>query len=563
MKANPLAERYKLLVGGSGLLLLLLTSFGYEIRDLMGWWLLVALTILAEQIVVALPNKVILSVAFAMVLAGFLLFGPIAAAWINVLGSFIGNGVLHRRPVSTAIFNAGQFAWSTLVASQVYQWLGGTYPALEAFGKIIWPLLAFIASYMVVNHFFVNTFFYLQTGGRHRLKEWRESLLWELINNAITIPASFMVAYFYLRHGSPAAVLVLFSVLASGYLLKLQTQLAAANQELSALYEVSQRLNGALDLKKVFELVADTVERVVEYDTVALFLWDEEGQALKLAEIRHPTAEMVKGVTYAPGEGIVGVVAQNRQAELIADARNDHRLKSVPGDEYVPRSLIVIPLLVEDQLIGVLSVGKVEPGEYEAEHLRLLTILGNQAAVSLENAILYRRTEELAITDPMTGLYNYRYFYLRLGEELRRSKMTSLPLSLIYLDIDDFKRYNDLHGGHLFGDSILKKFSEILKAGVRESDIPARYAGDEFVVMLPGTGPEEALRVAERLERAVEESDFAAQGSPGPLRVGVSLGVSSYPVDGESESILIHAADQAMYREKGKSKAWRPEAITG
>jgi len=559
MKTNRLAEGYKLLVGLTGILVLLFASRGFELTDPVGWLLLMTLTVLAEQIVVVMPNKVILSVAFAMVLAGFLLFGPIPAAWINVLGSFVGNGLLHRRPLVTALFNAGQFALSLLAANQIYQWLGGTYIPLDDFTRNTWPVLAFVFGYMLVNHFFVNSFFYLQTGGRHGFREWKEGFLWELINNAITIPASFMVAYFYLKHGTPIALVVLFSVLASGYLLKLQNQLTAANRELSALYEVSQKLNAALDLKKIFELVADTVAKIVPYDTFILFLWDEDKQLLKAAEIRSPAPEQLQGLTFALGEGIVGTVAKTKEPELINDARTDPRFKSIPGDEYTPRSLLVIPLAVEGQLIGVLSVGRVTPGEYDPDQLRLLSILGNQTAVSLESAILYRRTEELAITDPMTGLYNYRYFYLKLGEELRRSRTTGLPLSLIYLDIDDFKKYNDFHGGHLFGDSVLKKFAEILKAGLRETDILARYAGDEFVVMLPATGREEALRVAERLEKAVEEADFALDPSQGPIRVGVSLGIATYPADGENESTLIHAADQAMYQEKGRVKALRPE----
>ena len=181
----------------------------------------------------------------------------------------------------------------------------------------------------------------------------------------------------------------------------------------------------------------------------------------------------------------------------------------------------------------------------------MLTLV-EPCAIAIENATLFQRTEQLTITDDLTRLFNSRYLNLYLGREISRCKRHGIPLSVIFLDLDGFKGINDQHG-HLAGSGTLTEVGTILAAGVRESDILARYGGDEFVVVLPETPASGALVIAERLRRAIEEHRFLEpQGVC--ARISASFGIATYPDHALSPEGLIQKADQAMYRVKEREK---------
>ncbi len=166
---------------------------------------------------------------------------------------------------------------------------------------------------------------------------------------------------------------------------------------------------------------------------------------------------------------------------------------------------------------------------------------------------LQRLTEELAIRDGLTGLFNYRYFWQRLEQEVSRAKRFSHPLSVIMADIDHFKDYNDLHG-HLKGDNLLKEIALFLKNSVRAIDVVARYGGEEFTIILVQTGKEDALKVAEKLRKGIEREDFPHQETQPGGRITMSFGVASYPVDATDPEGLVREADRALYRAKEEGR---------
>lgn len=166
---------------------------------------------------------------------------------------------------------------------------------------------------------------------------------------------------------------------------------------------------------------------------------------------------------------------------------------------------------------------------------------------------LQRLAEELAIKDGLTGLFNYRYFWQRLEEEILRARRFHHPVSLIIADIDYFKLYNDLHG-HLLGDALLRGVAEVLQGNVRTIDVVARYGGEEFVIILVQTGKEEALNVAEKLRKAVEEKTFPFQESQPGGNLTMSFGVATFPMDAKDPDGLIKRADDALYRAKEEGK---------
>jgi diguanylate cyclase (GGDEF)-like protein len=213
------------------------------------------------------------------------------------------------------------------------------------------------------------------------------------------------------------------------------------------------------------------------------------------------------------------------------------------------RSTVRLPLIAKGEAIGALCLDSSTPHCYAERELELLVPLGEQLAIAIENARLFQETNRLAITDELTGLFNHRYFYQQLEQEFKRAQRYDRPLSLIMLDIDFFKRYNDLRG-HLAGDEALRHFANRLRGNTRGVDILARYGGDEFCIILPETDLRQALVQAERIRSAMERDPPAARDLPPGDAITVSLGVACLgPNMGMAED-LVRAADQALYRSK-------------
>ncbi|HUV30547.1 MAG TPA: diguanylate cyclase [Acidobacteriota bacterium] len=234
------------------------------------------------------------------------------------------------------------------------------------------------------------------------------------------------------------------------------------------------------------------------------------------------------------------------------------RIKNLADrDDYVPvkegaRSAIIVPLTAHGNMQGLLITESCAEDAFTDKDVQTLTIVARSAALALENAELHRRTEELTIIDDLTDTYNYRYFVQKLQEERKRAMRYNLPLSIIMVDIDWFKKLNDSHG-HEVGNLVLTELARVIKRCIRDVDVFARYGGEEFVIILPQTAQVEASVIGERIRQQVEET-VVDSGPTGKVGITVSIGVSSYPENGKSAEDLVSVADQALYRAKGSGK---------
>jgi diguanylate cyclase (GGDEF)-like protein len=179
--------------------------------------------------------------------------------------------------------------------------------------------------------------------------------------------------------------------------------------------------------------------------------------------------------------------------------------------------------------------------------------MANEGAIALGNAQLYVTARALADRDPLTGFFNHRYLHERLAEEILRAQRSREPLAMLMLDLDDFKMVNDTLG-HLFGDEVLRWAADQIRGALRASDVPTRYGGDEFAVILPVTTADEARTVAGRILGALAANAFRAPGH-GPVPVTASIGTAAFPAQGRTPRELIAAADQALYRVKSSGGA--------
>jgi len=253
---------------------------------------------------------------------------------------------------------------------------------------------------------------------------------------------------------------------------------------------------------------------------------------------------------------------ETKKAVIINDVKNDPLMASVRehimGLDY--NSIVVVPIIKKENVIGTFFLRTASPLKdgITDRIFKLCQLVVNISASALENAILFESMKtaqeffkEMSIRDGLTKLYNHRHFYNRLEEEFSRALRYESPLSLVFLDIDGFKRVNDTYG-HSNGDQVLKQIGDFIRGLARESDLPARYGGEEFAVLLPNTTAEAALSVAQRLCTSIREHKF---GNMNDEHITVSVGVAT--VDGgniQSYDQLVRLADEAMYKAKMQGK---------
>ena len=257
------------------------------------------------------------------------------------------------------------------------------------------------------------------------------------------------------------------------------------------------------------------------------------------------------------GEGVAGEVIETGKAVMVTDLRSAGRKPAPRERSYKTNSFISYPIAIGGRKVGVLNItDKSGGGTYDEVDLSLLEIIGPQVALALERAKAQERSTELemrSITDDLTALPNFRYLQERLPEELNGSRRYNYPVSFLMIDIDDFKAYND-RNGHPAGNVALQMTAHCLKEALRSADVAMRYGGEEFCILLPQTGLDEARTIAERIRQRVRTWDFP-HGESQPLgRVTVSIGVSTFSESVDTAEKIMAAADRALYQAKRLGK---------
>jgi diguanylate cyclase (GGDEF)-like protein len=300
------------------------------------------------------------------------------------------------------------------------------------------------------------------------------------------------------------------------------------------------------------EMLAMAAE-LLEAESGSLMLLDEVGERLEMKAVRGLSASVARNLCLRPGSGIAGRVAKSGFPLLVADIEKDSRTASPNRPRFKTKSFLSVPVKLRERTLGVLNLADKENGaSFSEADLQLLTTFTAHAALLSERVAAFEqvaRLEELSVTDPLTGLYNRRFLEKRLEEELNRSTRQKLNFTLMIVDLDHFKAYNDLCG-HLAGDQALKKTAGLLGGSAREMDVVTRYGGEEFCIVLPGTSKRESVFVAERIRRAIENAPFPREQELPRGALTASFGLAAFPDDGQSARALLGAADIALYQAK-------------
>jgi diguanylate cyclase (GGDEF)-like protein len=324
-----------------------------------------------------------------------------------------------------------------------------------------------------------------------------------------------------------------------------QRALRSRLERRDALLDIVRAVNGTLDPEKIAELVVDRARAWLPAPAWAVVSADLSGQLSVLAD--HGLEPDMGPALYSVADWVMRRDQELASANLSDDSRVSSDLSA---------SIVAFPLTSRGRQLGALIGLDRRPSTREPRLvpavLRALRVLIEPIAAALDNALQLKRAEELSVTDDLTKLYNSRYLNLVLRKETKRASRSGRPLSLLFIDLDGFKAINDTHG-HLFGSRALVEAAAVIRSSARETDVVARFGGDEFALILPDTGGEGAFAVGERIRERIAAHVFLTSAALN-VRLTASVGVATLPDAAASADELVHAADAAMYQVKDRGK---------
>jgi diguanylate cyclase (GGDEF)-like protein/putative nucleotidyltransferase with HDIG domain len=340
----------------------------------------------------------------------------------------------------------------------------------------------------------------------------------------------------------------------------LQTIRAAhqASQEILALYEIAQTFTSSLDVRDTLAIVVSKLERIIPFDTCAVYLHDEAQRAAVAQHVTGLHSESFRGRAIEPGEGVTGWVLANNRPFANTDPALDLQHLGEHATDY--KALAVYPLTKGDRQFGALALYSQVLTTYTEEQLRTLERVASLTSDALHNAMLYAETRANALADPLTGLPNSRFLHMVFEQEQSRRGSDEHPLTLLTMDLDGFRQINAALG-HKLGDRIIKEIGELIRGQLRREDTLIRYAGDEFMALLCNTPTETISEIAVRIQATVAEYHPVVLEGSG-LRLGLSIGQSRLGEDGQALEQLLEAAEIRLQADKAARRSLKEWAAS-
>jgi len=477
------------------------------------------------------------SIEAAFLIPAAILTGYVGAAIALATSVFVAS-ILKRRPVRVWFLNGGQYAIAVIVAGYVSRMLFGQM--FDHAQLHVAALIVFFLIFLILNHLLIDSYFLLAHF------DWQSAVLdglgLDLLASVVTLPLGMGVVVAFHDYAWVGVFGIATPMVLVGYALHLQTDLRQRNRNLELLHAFYQQFAAAGDAEAILSTLRDRLALVFQNSLVYAGLMDARGNL-----------QTLPGSDFAPSQEAAERAGEARR-EIVLGASDASTLLA-PGAS----GGILLPVVTSEELCGLVAFAWPYELMVGEEDMHLFTAARQLATIACEKDALLRETERLAATDPrLPGLYNYRYLIARLEEGLARNRREGTRLALVYLDLDGFKQYND-RLGHLAGDEVLREFANLLSVRTRQGDVAARYAGDEFVLLLADADRGRAEEVAERLRAEVEGHSFLTAFEVGAVELGLtfSYGIACDEGGAYDPRALIDAADRAMYQDKRQRKLSR------
>ncbi|SEJ25338.1 diguanylate cyclase (GGDEF) domain-containing protein [Bhargavaea ginsengi] len=502
-------------------------------------------------------NGIPLSLVGWLTLPAFFLGGIFAEAammQIAVLAAIPGNKK-SPDPLHRFFFNSLMFFVLSVVSGAAFYAAGGVTKGI-GLTELVLPAAAYLTVHTMGNIGFIHLYQKL-IGNPYpfRIRLIRQDLIAALV----VFPYALSAYYLYLSIGAASLPILAIPFFSFILLMRLYDTTERVNEMLAQAAELGHGMSGKLTQPEVLDLFVRKIPELVPVDFLNIYdIRNGRVEPLKLME----NGEMLVNITRSKGEdtGIGSMVYHSRKGRLFG-SREEWEVFSDGSVHPDAESLIGVHIVRNKTVEGVLTVKSKRPYAYEEHHLRVLELLGSYLAVALEKSRHVQKTVRESERCALTGLYNYRYMETALHRYVDQVKRReSETLSCVMLDIDHFKKINDIHG-HQGGNTVLSEFARLLQQRSDPSWTVSRYGGEEFVILMPGVSKEKAITFSEAFRREVEDHAFTVDpdGDAGPalIPVTVSIGVAAAPADGDSAMGLIRNADRALYtgaKQVGRNK---------
>ena len=340
-------------------------------------------------------------------------------------------------------------------------------------------------------------------------------------------------------------------------IVRLTDQLENRKRSIGQFYEFLRGVSSTLDSQKVYYSLLEKFSEMMKAERSSLMILNQESNELALEAVLG--AETVSGgpIRLKLGESVAGAVLASGSPLVVRDADTDSRLPQDRPGRYKSKSFICYPITLGLRKVGVINLtDRYDGTPYENDDLMMLEMMAPHLALIIDRTEWARKAEtfqQMSLTDPLTALPNRRYLQDRLFEEVERSKRYSTPLSFMIIDVDRFKSCNDNYG-HTNADRVLVQTAHLLRSSIRAIDMSARFAGDEFCIVLPETELGDAARIAERLRKSISETEYRTEGGELMAQVTISTGISSFSRTRQTPLAIIETADRALYQAKTRGR---------
>ena len=323
--------------------------------------------------------------------------------------------------------------------------------------------------------------------------------------------------------------------------------------ELFTLYNISKTMNSTFETETLLNQLVKDISESMKIDKIIIMLVTTVREEIYVASSAGFNCPSILDFRFKTGEGLYGKAVLTGKSKLIENVEDYSNV--LPEELMTPElnSVLIVPFLRRGEVLGLICGYKDKPNRFDRSHEQLFNSVAEHVCLALENARLFEETKMMAITDGLTGLYNKQFFIDKLDLEMERARRKKHDLSIILMDLDNFKHYNDTNG-HPAGDTLLRSFSSLINVVIRKIDIACRYGGEEFVIILPETDKSGATKVAETIVEKTAKYPFEHREKQPLGFISVSVGIASFPVDTSEINEIVKKADEALYKAKAQGK---------